>query len=114
MKEWKELENVQKVHKDLYTPSNSNDSNSDTYITLIIKSVFLSENERTVKNGIWIKMLVDKEHTVNNADEEAFYSPLDQYIEENGDIDDVVDDVLITNKDGQPENSDNDNLVMAD
>ncbi|CAG8539042.1 1126_t:CDS:2, partial [Funneliformis caledonium] len=32
----------------------------------------------------------------------------------NGDIDDVVDDVLMTNKDGQPENSDDDDLVMAD
>ncbi|CAG8721200.1 5181_t:CDS:1, partial [Funneliformis mosseae] len=51
---------------------------------------------------------------VNNADKEAFYSPLDQHIEEDGDIDDVVNDVLMTNKDGQPENSDDDNLVMAD
>ena len=38
---------MKKVHDDLYSKSNPYDSGSDTYMTLIIKSDFLSENERT-------------------------------------------------------------------
>ena len=33
-------ENVQQVHEDLYNPSSPNDPNSDTYLMLIIQSVF--------------------------------------------------------------------------
>ncbi len=52
---------------------------------------------------------------VDNTDKEVFYSSLNQYIEEDGDIDDIVDDVLmITSKDEQSENSDDDGLIMVD
>ncbi|RGB33581.1 hypothetical protein C1646_743263 [Rhizophagus diaphanus] len=52
MRTWKASKNVQQVHKDLYKPSDSDDPSSDTYITLIIKSVFASEKKRTNKKII--------------------------------------------------------------
>jgi hypothetical protein len=52
MQLWKRSPNVQQVHEDLYKPSNPDDPSSDTYITLIIKSVFSSEKECTNVNGI--------------------------------------------------------------
>ncbi|CAG8731938.1 9055_t:CDS:2 [Funneliformis caledonium] len=59
-------------------------------------------------------MLIDKENNVDNANKEAFYFFLDQHIEEDCDIDNIVNDVLImTGKDEQPENSDDDSLVTA-
>ena len=66
MKEWKGLENVKKVHDDLYSKSDSDDSDSDTYMTLIIKLVFSSENEQIKQNAIWVQSVLeaifDKQH----------------------------------------------------
>ena len=56
---WKGSESVRKVHEDLYMPSNPDDPSSDTYITLIIKSIFTSEKERTQKNAIWTQSVLE-------------------------------------------------------
>jgi hypothetical protein len=53
MREWKASEEMQKVHKSLYQPSDPNDPESDTFLALIIKTVFPSEKERTIKNASW-------------------------------------------------------------
>ena len=78
MKEWKGLENVKKVYEDLYKPSDPNDPNSDTYITLIIKSVFSSENKRTKQNAIWVQSVLeaifDEQHLSPKIDTEVLGS----------------------------------------
>ena len=66
MRKWKESESVRKVHEDLYTPSDPDDLSSDTYITLIIKSVFTSEKEHTQANVVWtqsvLEVIFDENH----------------------------------------------------
>ena len=47
LRDWKMSENVQKVHKELYMPSNPKDLTSDIYLMIIIKSVFPFAKERT-------------------------------------------------------------------
>src|SRR5436305_14508493 len=59
MKERKDLKNVKKVHNDLYSKSDPYDPDSDTYIMLIIKSVFSSENERTKQNAIRVQSVLE-------------------------------------------------------
>lgn len=59
MREWKMSEEVQQVHEDLYQPSDPNDPASDTYLTVIIKSVFPSEKERTNKNATWAQSVLE-------------------------------------------------------
>ena len=65
-------EDVQKVHDDLYASSNPSDQSSDTYIALIIKSVFTSENERTNANVIWtqsvLEVIFDQNHISTKID----------------------------------------------
>jgi len=56
MREWKQRENVKKVHEDLYVPSDPNDPLSDTHIELIIKSVFI---ELTYINAIWSQSVLE-------------------------------------------------------
>ena len=78
MKEWKALENVKKVHDDIYSKSDPYDLNSDTYMTLIIKSDFLSENERTKQNAIWVQSVLeaifDEQHLSPKIDTEVLGS----------------------------------------
>src|SRR5947208_1488890 len=52
MRVWKNQENVKKVHDDLYTPTDPNDSSSETYITKIIRTIF-PDKDRTKYNAIW-------------------------------------------------------------
>ena len=70
MKEWKGLKNVKKVHDNIYSKSDPYDLNSDTYMTLIIKLVFSSENERTKQNAIWVQSVLeaifDEQHLTKN------------------------------------------------
>ena len=72
MRAWKASKNVQQVHEDLYKPSDSDDPPSDTYITLIIKSVFASEKERTNENAIWaqsvLEVIFDEDHLSSKID----------------------------------------------
>ena len=72
IRQWKMNEDVQKVHDDLYVPSDPSDPSSDTYITLIIKSVFTSENERTNANVLWtqsvLEVIFDQNHISTKID----------------------------------------------
>ncbi|PKY60177.1 hypothetical protein RhiirA4_483580 [Rhizophagus irregularis] len=43
----KQHPNMQKVYKDLYKSSDTENEKTDTYLTLIIKSIFMSEKEHT-------------------------------------------------------------------
>jgi len=78
MRLWKRSQDVQQVHDDLYKPSNPNDPSSDSYITLIIKSVFPSEKERTTQNGVWVQSVLetifDESHLTTKIDTEAVES----------------------------------------
>ncbi|PKY40234.1 hypothetical protein RhiirA4_453559 [Rhizophagus irregularis] len=99
MKEWKQHPNTQKVYEDLYKSSDAENEDADTYLTLIIKSVFTSEKERTTSNGVWVQSVLETIFDINhlsakidtdvvdtwtgtemdsngdNADESAEYSP---------------------------------------
>src|SRR5215475_7869582 len=59
MKEWKQDKNSRKVYQDLYNPSNLDDNNSDTYVSLIIKSVFTFKKERTSQNARWVQPVLE-------------------------------------------------------
>src|SRR5215469_12638293 len=71
MKLWKESEEVKAIHDDLYKPSNPDDESSDTFFTLIIKSVF-TEKELTNENVIWtqsvLESIFDVEHLSTKID----------------------------------------------
>jgi hypothetical protein len=54
MKVWKQDKNIRKVHDELYELSEPENDKSETYLSLIIKSVFASEKERTNSNGVWV------------------------------------------------------------
>jgi hypothetical protein len=51
MKRWKTSDHVKKAYDDLYSPVSSNSESSETYLSLIFKRVFISE-EQTKKNAI--------------------------------------------------------------
>lgn len=59
MREWKSSEEVKKAHEDLYTTSDPDDPTSDTFLTVIIKTVFPSEKERTNKNATWAQSVLE-------------------------------------------------------
>ena len=59
MQEWKQNPNTRKVYEDLYKSSDSDNKNADTYLTLIIKSTFAAEKERTVSNGVWVQSVLE-------------------------------------------------------
>ena len=75
MREWKCSANVRKVYEELYTLIDPNDPSSDTYLVLIIKSVFPSENERTNENSIWaqsvLETIFDENHLSSKIDTEV-------------------------------------------
>ena len=66
MKEWKQRDSVKQVHDDLYNSSNPDDSSSDTYLALIIKSVFTTEKERIQENAIWTLSVLESIFDVNH------------------------------------------------
>jgi hypothetical protein len=49
---------VKEVHDDLYKPSDPDDKSSNTFFTLIIKTVF-SEKEITTNNIIWTQAVLE-------------------------------------------------------
>ena len=59
MQEWKASEEVQKVHESLYQPSDPNDPEFNTFLAVIIKTVFPSEKERTIKNVTWAQSVLE-------------------------------------------------------
>jgi hypothetical protein len=60
------------VYEDLYKSSDGDNENADTYLTLIIKSTFAAEKERTTPNGIWVQSVLeaifDVEHLSTKID----------------------------------------------
>ena len=50
---------VKAVYGDLYRPSVPDDPSSDTYIALIIKSVFHSKKEVMRKNTLWTQSVLE-------------------------------------------------------
>ena len=59
MRKWKASEEVQKVHESLYQPSDPNDPESDTFLALIIKTVFPSKKECIIKNATWAQSVLE-------------------------------------------------------
>jgi len=59
MKAWKTSKEVKSVYGDLYSPSVPDDPSSDTYIALIIKSVFHSEKEVMRENALWTQSVLE-------------------------------------------------------
>ena len=59
MLEWKSSEEVRKVHEELYISSDPEDPSSNTFITLIIKTVFTLETEQTNENAIWAQSVLE-------------------------------------------------------
>jgi hypothetical protein len=59
MKRWKTGELARKAHENLYGPVGSKNENSETYLFLIIKKVFVSEDEQTNKNAIWCQAILE-------------------------------------------------------
>lgn len=74
MKEWKQSKTTRRAHHDLYSRSDPEDDNSDTYITLIIKSVF-TDKEHTDANATWtqavLESIFDENHLSTKIDSEV-------------------------------------------
>ena len=74
MKEWKSSEAVRAVHEELYNPSDPDDAASDTYLFLIIQSVF-TPKERTKENAFWaqsvLEAIFDEDHLDSKIDAEV-------------------------------------------
>ena len=59
IKAWKTSKEVNAVYDDLYRPSVPDDPSSDTYLALIIRSVFPSEKEITQENAVWTQSVLE-------------------------------------------------------
>jgi hypothetical protein len=93
IRQWKMNEDVQKVHNDLYAPSNPSDPSSDTYIALIIKSIF-TENERTNANVIWtqsvLEVIFDQNHISTKIDADIVETWTKTFTDEANEADESV------------------------
>ena len=80
MREWKRSNSVKKVHEDLYAQVDEDDPSSDTYIAVIIRTVF-PDKERTQRNAIWaqsvLETIFDEKHLSPKIDAEI----VDSWIE---------------------------------
>jgi len=78
MKAWKTSKEVKSVYGDLYSPSVPDDPSSDTYIALIIKSVFHSEKEVIRENALWnqsvLESIFDVEYLSTKIDNDVIES----------------------------------------
>lgn len=79
MKEWKQNKKTRQVYQDLYSPSDSEDKNSDTYVTLIIKYVFTSTKERTTPNAIWVQSVLEIIFDENNLSSKIISDDVDTW-----------------------------------
>ncbi|CAG8698321.1 2250_t:CDS:1, partial [Dentiscutata heterogama] len=57
MLEWKK--NSKKAYNDLYNPCDPDDPNSETFLSLIIKYVFVSDDECTQANAVWTQAVLE-------------------------------------------------------
>ena len=75
MKDWKQQQNVKKVQEELYNPSDPDDPNSDTFLMLIIKSVFVAEEECTYINTVWtqvvLEVIFDENHLLSKIESDT-------------------------------------------
>jgi hypothetical protein len=85
MRNWKMQENVKKAYDDLYSAIEPDNPESEICITLIIKSVFVSDEEQTDKNAIWtqaiLEMIFDEEYLSTKIDSDSidsWYAKLNQ------------------------------------
>jgi len=73
IKAWKERLDVRQVYNDLYKPIDLNDPGSDTYVAVIVRSVF-AEKECTMLNATWtqavLESIFDMEHLSTKIDNE--------------------------------------------
>src|SRR5687767_6503132 len=81
MKEWKESKNVREVYNNLYKSSDPEDEQADTYITLIIKSVFTVEKERTQRNGTWAQSVLETIFDVNHLSTKIDTEVVENWVE---------------------------------
>ena len=81
MKEWKESKNVREVYNDLYRSSDPEDEQADTYITLIIKSIFTIEKERTQRNGTWVQSVLETIFDVNHLSTKIDTEVVENWVE---------------------------------
>lgn len=77
-------ENVRKAYDDLYSAMEPDNPESEICITLIIKNVFVSDEEQTDKNAIWtqaiLEMIFDEEYLSTKIDSDSidsWYAKLD-------------------------------------
>jgi polyhydroxyalkanoate synthesis regulator phasin len=75
MKVWKQDKNTRKVHDELYERSEPENEESETYLSLIIKSVLTSEKECIDSNGMWVQSVIesifDEENLSTKIDSEV-------------------------------------------
>lgn len=57
MKAWKARANVRKVYEDLYSPTDPNNAESDTYLAVIIRSVF--GKECSASDALWTQAVLE-------------------------------------------------------
>ena len=78
IKAWKTSKEVKAVYDDLYRPSVPDDPSSDTYLALIIRSVFPSEKEITQENAVWtqsvLESIFDDEYLSTKIDNDVIES----------------------------------------
>ncbi|CAG8674037.1 17274_t:CDS:2, partial [Racocetra persica] len=69
------VKDYKKVYEELYNPSDPNNPNSDTFLALIIKYAFISEDEYTHANAIWIqaihKLIFDENYLLAKLDSDV-------------------------------------------
>ena len=59
MRNWKTDPTVKKAYDDLYLPIDPNDQDSEIILSLIVKGVFVSEEERTQNNATWTQSILE-------------------------------------------------------
>ena len=81
MKEWKQDEKTRKVYQELYNHSDPEDENSDTYIILIIKSVFINTKEHTNFNAIWVQSVLEIIFDESNLSSKIISDDVDSWMD---------------------------------
>ncbi|CAI2197059.1 3968_t:CDS:2, partial [Funneliformis geosporum] len=88
------------VYDDLYKPIDPEDTQADTYISLIIKSIFTVKKECIQLNRVWIqlvlKVIFDEKHLSSKIDSDIVENwtevisdtkmPSDQFVDDNNNI----------------------------
>jgi len=89
MREWKDSDNVKRVHDDLYKPSDPSNPSSEKYISLIINNVF-AEKERTQSNALWAQSVLETIFDENHLSTKIDADIVDSWLEALTDTEMVV------------------------